>query len=127
MTASDVIAGWSAGLAALFVSSAIACVATAADMRRQDAELRRIIFMFSTAGFMASLFWWQSIAAANWVSGSWTGPMMTGYGWRLAATVFLLSMIGSTSFPRCGHRGWLWSLAVFLVVAGGVATYASVT
>ena len=128
MTGSDIIAGWSLGLCALFICAAGLCGWTALDMRR-DASPRRVAFVACVAGFMISLALWQGDASFRWLTGQWNPTTLTlvSFLWRILATVFLFGMIATTSYPRCGHRGWIVSGALFAVTVAAGVVYAAVT
>lgn len=128
MTASDLIAGWSLGLCALFICAAGLCGWTALDMR-QEAPPRRVAFVACVAGFLVSLALWQGDAAFRWSTGQWQAITLSpvSFAWRGLATVFLFGMIATTSFPRCGHRGWIVSGVLFVATVVGGAVYAAVT
>lgn len=130
MTASDVIAGWSAGLAMLFVCGAVLTAWTAQDMLRDDMiSLRRTVFVACVATFLTSLAWWQADASYRWILGEWHMNTLSGtsFGWRALATLSLFGLIGTTSFPRCGHRGWIVSLWAFALTTCAAMWYARVT
>ena len=66
MTVSDLLAGWSAGLCAMFIIAAGLCLWTARDMWREGVPPRRVAFVASVGGFLVSLALWQ---------GRWPRPM----------------------------------------------------
>lgn len=96
---------------------------------RQEAPARRVAFVACVDGFLVSLALWQGDAAFRWTSGQWqsSGLSPVSFAWRGLATVFLFGMIATTSYPRCGHRGWIVSGALFVAAVVGGAVYAAVT
>lgn len=112
---SAVFSAWSAALAFIFVVLAIvAAIRAARTMRRSFRHpWWQMLFWFVIA--LSSMAMREILlfiatdygsAPAQLSLGMW-GPL----GIRLSTTVAFLGMIGSMTYERCGHTGWLWSFA----------------
>jgi hypothetical protein len=112
---SDVIASYSAALAVWAWGATIFGLWRLWQMSGEGVELRRVVLLIGAVLVAAGLGAHQAMAWVAWERGGWTStfagtPLTLLY--RSLWAVGLLAMAGATSWPRCGHRGWLALLAI---------------
>ena len=126
MTESDILAGWSAALAALFAGAGWLAGLRSWDLARMGGARRRAIVMASFAILAAGLAIRYGVATEAWINERWSGPI----AWfalleRALESIGAVMFGGVAAWERCGHRGWIGLVLLPTLIWAGVAMAAA--